>query len=102
MQFDRLALEMAFANLGQKAIEADRIVEIAVYGGSALVLTLPARVATKDVDAVFKADAAWIRQIAAEIGEELGWATDWLNDAVKLRLNLAPNVLFDHLVGKGE
>src|SRR5438128_1694140 len=76
MQFDRPALEQAFAKIGQRAIEADKIVEIAIYGGSALLLTLPARVATKDVDAVFQEDAGWIRRIAAEIGEELGWPTD--------------------------
>jgi hypothetical protein len=83
MQFDRPALERAFSKIGQSAIEAGMLVEIAVYGGSALVLTLPARVATKDVDVVFQADSAWIRQIAATIGKEFGWPADWLNDAVK-------------------
>jgi hypothetical protein len=49
----RESLEDAFRTLGVKARAADKVIEIAVYGGSALVLTLPGRVATKDVDAVF-------------------------------------------------
>jgi hypothetical protein len=35
--FARDDLEQAFAALGEKACAAERIVEIAVYGGSALV-----------------------------------------------------------------
>jgi hypothetical protein len=40
-RFDRSTLEGAFQALGQMAAKAGRLVEIAVYGGSALVLTLP-------------------------------------------------------------
>ena len=83
MDFDRQTLEDAFARIGQKAVESGKLVEIAVYGGSALVLTLPARPATKDVDAVFGSDPAWIRQVANEIAAEREWPVDWLNDAVK-------------------
>jgi hypothetical protein len=80
---NRDSLESAFAGLGRKARDADKIVEIAVYGGSALVLTLPGRVATKDVDAVIDRDADWLRQAAAELAEQRGWPRDWLNDGVK-------------------
>src|SRR5437868_2831476 len=76
-------LEQAFRALGLKARAAEKIVEIAVYGGSALVLTLPGRVATKDVDAVVDQDAAWLRGAVAAIAEEKGWPSDWLNDGVK-------------------
>lgn len=83
MQFDREVLERMFATIGQRAIDAGKLVEIAVYGGAALVLTLPGRVATRDIDAVFEGDAGWLRQTVAELGEEHGWPADWLNDAVK-------------------
>ena len=76
-------LESAFRELGLKAHAADKIVEIAVYGGSALVLILPGRAATKDVDAVMHHDPAWLRQAAAALAEERGWPSDWLNDGVK-------------------
>jgi hypothetical protein len=79
----RESLENAFCELGLRARAADKIVEIAVYGGSALVLTLPGRVATKDVDAVFQNDPAWLRAVASAFAEERGWPPDWLNDGVK-------------------
>jgi hypothetical protein len=69
--------------LGLRARAAGKIVEIAVYGGSALVLTLPGRVATKDVDAVMHHDEAWLREAVAALAEEKGWPADWLNDGVK-------------------
>jgi hypothetical protein len=48
-------LEQAFHALGLKARAAEKIVDIAIYGGSALVLTLPGRVATKDRGALLSA-----------------------------------------------
>ena len=71
MQFDREVLELMFATIGQRAIDAGKLVEIAVYGGAALVLTLPGRVATRDIDAVFEGDAGWLRQTVAELGEDV-------------------------------
>ncbi len=76
-------LGQAFHELGARACVAGKIVEIAIYGGSALVLTLPGRPATKDVDAVFHQDAAWLRQAVADLAEERGWPSNWLNDGVK-------------------
>ena len=78
-------LESAFLRLGRKALADGKVVEIAVYGGSAILLTFPARAATKDVDAVLTADPAWIRAAAREVAQELGagWPEDWLNDGVK-------------------
>jgi hypothetical protein len=46
-------------------------------------LTFPARVATKDVDAVVETGADWLRAITREIAEARGWPEDWLNDGVK-------------------
>jgi hypothetical protein len=47
--FDRETIEKAFGRIGELAVAAGKIVEISVYGGSALVLTLEARPATSDV-----------------------------------------------------
>jgi len=54
--FDRQTLKQALNELGQRAYAEDKTVEIAVYGGSALMLTYDWRIATRDVDAVFEAD----------------------------------------------
>jgi hypothetical protein len=82
-RFDLAALEAALAQLGTRSYEAGRTVEIAVYGGSALLLTLNRRVSTRDVDAVFERDKDFIKNLAAEIAAEFGWEENWLNDGVK-------------------
>ncbi|HLY04717.1 MAG TPA: hypothetical protein VKR31_03120 [Rhizomicrobium sp.] len=81
--FNRATLEQAFERLGELSAAAGKIVEISVYGGAALVLTMPHRVATRDVDAVFENDRSFVRQAAATIAEEFGWPENWLNDGVK-------------------
>ena len=84
-------LEAAFASLGAAARAAGLTVEIAIYGGAALVLTFPSRVATKDVDAVVSGDARWLRRAAADFAAERGWPEDWLNDRSKALLKSYPS-----------
>ncbi len=60
-----------------------RTVEIVVYGGSALLLTLNRQINTGDVDAVFEGNKDFIRRLAAEMAAEFGWDENWLNDGVK-------------------
>ena len=69
--------------MGYMAVAAGKIIEISVYGGSALVLTTNFRIATQDVDAVFESDRAFVRRSAEIIGSEFGWSADWINDGVK-------------------
>jgi len=87
--FDRTMLEQALNALGRRAYSAGRVVEIAIYGGCAVMLTLDNRVATRDVDAVFEKDKEFVRRIAREVAEEFGWDADWLNDGVKGWLSAA-------------
>ncbi len=87
--FDRQALEQALEELGCRAHAEGKTVEIAIYGGSALVLTYDWRRATRDVDAVFEADRQTVRRLAREIAEEKGWDPAWLNDGVKGFLSAA-------------
>jgi hypothetical protein len=81
--FDRETLEKAFGRLGQMTREAGKAIEISVYGGSALLLTFDFRVATRDVDAVFDTDHAFVRRAANVIADEFGWPPNWINDGVK-------------------
>jgi hypothetical protein len=83
MEFDRVTLLNAFREFGRGAWAEGRTIEIAVYGGSALMLIFDWRVATKDVDGVFEADRDTVRRLAARVAEEYGWPSDWLNDGVK-------------------
>ena len=81
--FDRSILEQALAELGRKAYAAGRTVEIVIYGGSALLLTLNRQINTGDVDAVFEGNKDFVKKLAAEMAEEFGWDENWLNDGVK-------------------
>jgi hypothetical protein len=81
--FDRDTIEQAFSRLGELAEAAGAIVEISVYGGSALVLTTSFRTGTQDIDAVFDTDRIFIRNAAHVVGQEFGWHDDWINDGVK-------------------
>src|SRR5262249_53129050 len=87
--FDRDTIEKAFERLGELAVAAGQIVEVSVYGGAALVLTLEARPATTDVDAVFDSDRNFMRTAAREIAAEFDWDENWLNDGVKGFLSAA-------------
>lgn len=81
--FDQRSLQEGFFELGRCAKIAGKIVEVAVNGGSALVLTLDSRIATRDVDAVFDQDKTWLAATAREIARKRGWDESWLNDGVK-------------------
>jgi len=81
--FDRDTLVKALKELGRRCHAAGRVVEIAIYGGSAMLLTMAYRPATRDVDAVFEKDRNFLRRLAAEMAEEYDWDADWLNDGVK-------------------
>jgi hypothetical protein len=76
-------VESAFRELGERARARAVVVEIAVYGGVALMLTFPGRPATKDVDAVARSDASVLRALVRDLAQDRGWPEDWLNDAVK-------------------
>jgi hypothetical protein len=89
MPFDRQSLQQALHELGRRAYAEGKSIEIAIYGGSALILTYDWRVATRDVDAVFEADRQTVRRLAAEIADDIGWDRDWLNDGVKGFLSVA-------------
>ena len=56
-----------------------------------MVLAFHARQSTRDVDAIF-VPAAALREAVAEVGQERGWAEDWLNDGVKGFVSARQNV----------
>ncbi len=83
-------LHDAFTELGALARGEGKVIDLAVYGGSALMLASNFRVATQDVDAVVEGDQSTVNRLAEEVARRRGWAADWLNDGV--RTYLSPNV----------
>jgi hypothetical protein len=76
-------LETALQRLGALAHADGRVIDIAVYGGSALMLVSNFRASTSDVDAVADdAHQSDLERYARTVGAELDLPEGWLNDQV--------------------
>jgi hypothetical protein len=97
--FDRDALLDAFDRIGRAAALAGTKLQIAVYGGSALMLASNFRFATEDVD-VSELEhplPGWLAAVVDEIAKENGWLDDWFNDGVAFHLGPLADRALDHL-----
>jgi predicted proteasome-type protease len=86
---DRDKLLAAFDEIGRAAVSAGTRLEIAVYGGSALMLASNFRYNTEDVDiaAIERPWPEWLRQTVERLAHEMGWIEDWFNDGVAFHLS---------------
>jgi len=87
--FDRDALLDAFDKIGRAASLAGTKLQIAVYGGSALMLASNFRFATEDVDVseLKRPLPDWLAAVVHEIAEANRWQEDWFNDGVAFYLS---------------
>lgn len=87
--FDREALLDAFDQIGRAAAAAGTKLQIAVYGGSALMLASNFRFATEDVDIADIGERwpDWLSSAVERIAKEKAWSVTWLNDAVTFHLS---------------
>jgi hypothetical protein len=87
--FDRDALLDAFDLIGRAAVLAGTKLQIAVYGGSALMLASNFRFATEDVDIadIGRQWPAWLSEAVEHIANQNNWSATWLNDAVTFHLS---------------
>jgi hypothetical protein len=96
---DRDKLLAAFDEIGRAAIAANTRLQIAVYGGSALMLASNFRFATEDVDVSHLPQPwpDWLREVVEKIAVENGWDGDWFNDGVAFHLSPLADQACDHL-----
>jgi hypothetical protein len=97
--FDRDALLDAFDQIGRAAALAGTKLQIAVYGGSALMLASNFRFATEDVD-VSELEyplPGWLTAVVDKIARANGWQTDWFNDGVAFHLSSLADGALGHL-----
>lgn len=97
--FDRDALLDAFDRIGRAAAGAGTKLQVAVYGGSALMLASNFRFATEDAD-VSELDRpipGWLATVVANIARDNRWADDWFNDGVAFHLSPLADRAADHL-----
>lgn len=81
---DRQRLKQAFDLLGADLAGRGLLLEMAVYGGSALVLQFDWRRTTQDVDAVVRRDHGerLLAPSVASVAAAMDLPADWLNNAV--------------------
>jgi len=89
-------LHDAFMELGTRARREGKIIDLAIYGGSALMLASNFRVATQDVDAVANDDQGTVTRLAEEVACARNWPRDWLNDGVRTYLSPQVDGLREH------
>jgi hypothetical protein len=96
-EFDRDQLLDAFDEIGHAAIVAKVSLEIAVFGGSALMLAGNFRFSTADVDIaeIARPWPQWLADAVARIGAKNDWSDSWLNDAVQSFLSPLANPVRD-------
>jgi hypothetical protein len=87
--FDRDELLKALDEVGRAAIEAKTRLDIAVYGGSALMLASNFRFGTEDVDVAELGTPwpQWLQDVVHKIALRNGWSEEWLNDGVTFHLS---------------
>jgi hypothetical protein len=87
--FSREALLDAFDQIGRAAVLAGTKLQIAVYGGSALMLASNFRFATEDVDIadIGQQWPGWLSETVKHIAHENNWSATWFNDAVTFHLS---------------
>src|ERR1700760_3195784 len=97
--FDREALLDAFDQIGRAAVAAGTKLQVAVYGGSALMLASNFRFATQDVDVseLPRPLPAWLADTLREIAQTNRWSDDWFNDGVVFHLSPVADQAADHL-----
>jgi len=79
---DREKLLEAFDEIGRAAVAAGTRMQIAVYGGSALMLASNFRFATEDVDVsrLQQPWPQWLSDVIDKLARQHGWSADWFND----------------------
>src|SRR3954469_3194195 len=97
--FGRDALLDAFDRIARAAVLAGTKLQIAVYGGSALMLASNFRFSTEDVD-VSKLEQPWpewLRGIVDKLAAANGWQPAWFNDGVAFHLSALAKLGGDRL-----
>jgi hypothetical protein len=80
-------LAHAFHDLGRLAFAEGKVIDLVVYGGSALMLVSNFRESSWDIDAVARSEQDFVDRAAKIIAAQRGWSRDWLNDGVRTYLS---------------
>ena len=96
VKLTREQILQALGELDRALAERGVLGEICLFGGAVMVLAYNARLATRDVDAVFQ-PAGVVRELAERVATVCGLPRDWLNDGVKGFLSRRHDVVVGNL-----
>ena len=82
-KLDKEAIESALDAMAVLAARDGLVLDLAVYGGSCLMLASNIRDASEDVDGVYLSNADDAARIAGRVAMEHGLSAGWLNQAAK-------------------
>jgi hypothetical protein len=97
--FNRDELIAAFDCIGEAAVKNGVVIDLAIYGGSALMLASRFRFATEDVDVaeMIGPRPEWFDDVVGSLASKNGWSSDWLNEAVQFHLSPLADFSNDHV-----
>lgn len=81
-RLSRTQVVRALTRLGELCLATKTKAEIAIYGGTVMMIAFDCREMTKDVDAIFQPQEA-LEPLIARVARELKLPGDWLNAGVK-------------------
>lgn len=73
----------ALEEIGFLAKNRGIVIDLGIYGGSAIALQREFRRTTRDVDIVVYGDPSFLREAAGIVASRHQWPNGWMNDAVK-------------------
>ncbi|MSU47923.1 MAG: hypothetical protein EXS37_02350 [Opitutus sp.] len=80
-RFSRAVIVRALSRLGELCTEKKSRVEIAIYGGTVMMLAYDCREATKDIDAIFHPPGV-VEPLIKQVAREQNLPEDWMNNGV--------------------
>lgn len=78
----RAQIVLALTRLGELCVAAKLKAEVAIYGGTVMMIAYNCREATKDVDAIFHPAAA-LEPLIRRVAREQDLPEDWMNSGVQ-------------------
>lgn len=79
---NRETLEAAFTEMGQYLRDRRQLVDLAVYGGCAMLLEYSTEITTNDADVVVTHGHGPAIEAAHAVAKRRGWPTGWFNEQV--------------------
>ena len=86
-EFDRETIIAALTEVGEELHRRRKVGDVAVFGGSAMLLQFGTEFVTRDVDAVIDAEHGEVTRAVQEVARTRGWPSSWLNEGVSVYLS---------------